>query len=110
VLHGPPEVVDLGRRERLDLPPRARGVEARDDPLVVLERPVRMVAADDVDLANVLADHADDVLDRVLERAGLALLAREAAERAGEDTDVRRRDVTVEDEVDPAALARALDV
>src|SRR5262249_12106130 len=82
----------------------------RDDPLVVLERPVRMVAADDVDLPNFLADHADDVLDRVLEGAGLALLASEAAERAGEDADVRRRDVAVEDEVDAVALARGLDV
>src|SRR5262249_58267259 len=82
----------------------------RDDPLVVLERPVRMVAADDVDLPNFLADHADDVLDRVLEGAGLALLASEAAERAGKDADVRRRDIAVEDEVDAVALARGLDV
>jgi hypothetical protein len=41
-----------------------------------------MVAADDVDLADLLADHADDVLDRVLEGAGLALLAGKAAKGA----------------------------
>ena len=69
-----------------------------------------MVAADDVDLADLLADHADDVLDRVLEGAGLALLAGEAAEGAGEHAHVGRRDVAVEDEVDAIALARGLDV
>src|SRR5207249_8358653 len=109
-LPAPPEVVDLGRGEGLDLHTRARGVQAGDDPLVVLERPLRMVAADDVHLADVLADHADNVLDRVLEASGLALLAGEAAEGAGEDADVGRRDVAVEDEVDAVALARGLDV
>src|SRR5207245_6412913 len=79
-------------------------------PFVVLEGPLRMVAADDVDLADLLADHADDVLDRVLEGAGLAFLSREAAERAREDAHVGRRDVAVEDEIDAIALARGFHV
>ena len=109
-LPAPPEVVDLGGGEGLDLDRRARGVEAADHALVVFERPIGMVAADDVDLADLVADHADDVLDGILEGPGLALLAREAAERAGEHADVGGRDVAVEDEVDAIALARRLDV
>src|SRR5262245_25594890 len=54
-LPAPPEVVDLGRGESLDLHARSRGVKTRDDPLVVLERPVRMVTADDVDFADLFA-------------------------------------------------------
>src|SRR3972149_4190601 len=54
--------------------------------------------------------HADDVLERVLEGAGLALLAREAAEGAGEYADVRRRDVAVDDEIGAVPLAPGLDV
>ena len=105
-----PEVVDLGGREGLDLHVGARRVQAGDDPFVVLEGPVRMVAADDVDLADLLADHADDVLDRVLEGAGFALLSREAAERAREHAHVGRRDVAIEDEIDAIALARGFHV
>src|SRR5262245_16656070 len=89
-LPAPPEVVDLGGGEGLDLHGGARRVEAGDQPLVVLEGPVRMVAADDVYLADLVTDHANDVLDRVLERPGLALLAREAAEGAGAPAHVRR--------------------
>jgi hypothetical protein len=103
-------VVDLGGGEGLDLRVGSGGVDRLDHPLVVLERPVRMVAADDVDLTNVRLDHADDVLDRVLEGARLALLLGEVAERAGEDADVRRVDVPVDDEVDPVAGLLALDV
>src|SRR5205814_1797594 len=104
-LPAPAEVVDLRRRERLDLDVGARGVERRDDPLVVLERPVGVVAAHDVDLADLVLHHADDVLDRVLEGARLAGLAREAAEGAREHADVRGRDVAIDDEVDAVALA-----
>src|SRR4029453_8017395 len=64
----------------------------------------------DVHLADLVADHADDILDRVLEGPGLALLAREAAEGAREHADVRPRDVPVEDEVDTIPLAPGLDV
>ena len=65
--------------------------------------------ADDVDLAHLLADHPDDVLDRVLEGTVLALFPGEPAERAGEHADVRGRDVAVDDEVDAVALAARLD-
>src|SRR5262245_54971731 len=109
-LPAPPEVVDLGGGEGLDLHGRPCRVEPTDHPLVVLEGPVRMVATDDVHLADLVADHADDVLERVLEGPGLALLAREAAEGAREHADVRRRDVPVEDEVDTIALAPAFGV
>ena len=106
----PPEVVDLGRGEGLDLDLGPGGVDGLDEALVVLERPVGMVAADDVDLADVRLDHADDVLDRLLERALLALLLGVVAERAGEDADVGRVDVAVDHEVDPVAGLLALDV
>src|SRR3989449_5595093 len=46
--------------ERLDLNLGARGVERGDHPLVVLEGPVGVMAADDVDLAHLRADHTDD--------------------------------------------------
>src|SRR5207245_676239 len=50
------------------------------------------------------------VLDRVLVGAGLARLAREAAEGAREHADVGGRDVPVDDEVDAVALAPGLGV
>src|SRR5262245_61253285 len=109
-LPAPPEIIDLGSGEGLDLYTRPRRVQAGYHPLVVLEWPVRVVAADDVHLADLVAHHADDVLDRVLEGPGLPLLAREAAEGAREHADVRRRDVPVEDEVDAIALAPGFDV
>src|SRR2546422_7292492 len=96
--------------ERLDLNLGARGVERGDHPLVVLEGPVGVMAADDVDLAHLRADHTDDVLDGVLEGAVLPLLPGESAEGAREHADVRGRDVAVDDEVDPVALAARLDV
>ncbi len=105
-----PEVVDLGGREGLDLHVRMGGVDGADDPLVVLERPVRMMAAHDVDLAHLVADHGHHVLDGVLVGAGRALLAGEVAEGAGEHADVGGRDVAVDDEVDAVALAPGLDV
>src|SRR5206468_9577447 len=100
-----PEVVDLRGGERLDLNLGTRGVERGDHPLVVLEGPVGVMAADDVDLAHLRADHTDDVLDGVLEGAVLPLLPGESAEGAREHADVRGRDVAVDDEVDPVALA-----
>jgi hypothetical protein len=63
-----------------------------------------------VDLANIGLDHPDDVLDRVLEGAGLPLLLGEVAEGAGQNAHVRRVDVPVDDEVDPVAGLLALDV
>ena len=84
-------------------------MDGADDGLVALEGPVRVVAADDVDLANVGLDHPDDVLGRVLEGPRLARLPGEVAERAGEDTEVRRIDVAVDDEVDPVSRLRPLD-
>ena len=83
-----PEVVDLRGGERLDLNLGTRGVERGDHPLVVLEGPVGVMAADDVDLAHLRADHSDDVLDGVLEGAVLALLPGESAEGAREHADV----------------------
>jgi hypothetical protein len=77
-----PEIVDLSGGERLDLGIGSGGVDRLHEPLVVLERPVRVVAAHDMDLADVRLDHSNDVLDGVLERAGLALLLGEVAERA----------------------------
>src|SRR2546425_6393696 len=109
-LPAPPEVVDLGGGEGLDLNRGARGVQPGDHALVVLERPIRVVTTDDVDLANLVAHHAHDVLDRVLEGPRFAFLPREAAKGAGENADVRRRDVAVEDEIDALALALGLGV
>ena len=109
-LPAPPEVIDLGRGERLDLHLGMRGVDGLDHPLVVLERPVGMVAAHDVHLAGLVTHHRHHVLDRVLVGAGLAGLAREAAEGAREDADVGRRDVAVDDEVHAITLAPGLDV
>src|SRR6267143_6778792 len=106
----PPEVIDLGRGERLDLHLGMGGVDGLDHPLVVLERPVGMVAAHDVHLAGLVTHHRHHVLDRVLVGAGLAGLAREAAERAREDADVGRRDMAVDDEVHAITLAPGLDV
>src|SRR5215467_12484103 len=103
-----PEVVDLRRREGLDLRLRPGGVDGRDHPLEVLERPVGMVPAHDVGLAGAWLDHLEHVLDGVLERARLALLAREVAERAGEDAEVGRIDVAVEHEEDLIAVPARL--
>ena len=68
------------------------------------------MAAHDVHLARLPADHRDHVLDRVLVGAVRARPAREAAEGAREHADVGRRDVAVDDEVDAVPLALALDV
>ncbi len=99
-----PEVVDLGGGEGLDLHVGVGRVDGADDALVVLEGPVGMVAADDVHLAAVRLHHGHHVLDGVLVGAGLALLAREVAEATGEDAEVGRGDVAVDDEVDALAL------
>jgi hypothetical protein len=57
-------------------------VDRLDHPLVVLEGPIRMMPAHDVRFAGARLDHAEHVLDGVLEGAVLALLAREVAEAA----------------------------
>ena len=106
----PPEIIDLGRRERLDLHLGPPDVHRLDHPLEVLEGPVGMVAADDVHLAHAVPDHPEDVLDRVLEGAGLAGLSGEVAELAREHADVRRVDVAVDDEVDAGAVPPRLHV
>src|SRR5262249_21469110 len=103
-----PEVVDLRRREGLDLRLRPGGVDGRDHPLEVFERPVGMVPAHDVSLAGPRLDHLEHILDGVLERARLALLASEVAERAGEHTEVGRIDVAVEHEEDLLAVPASL--
>ena len=108
-LPAPPEVVDLGRGEGLDLGLRPGVVDGLDQPLEVLEGPVRVMAAHDVRLAGARLDHVEHVLDRVLERALLALLAGEVTEAAGEHTDVRRVDVAVEHEEDLVAVQPGLD-
>src|SRR5439155_26517829 len=109
-LPAPPEIVDLGRGERLDLDFGMRVVDRLDHPLVVLERPLGMVTAHDVHLAHAVLDHRNHVLDGVLVGAGFALLAREAAERAREHAEVGRSHVAVDDEVDAVGLATALGV
>ena len=107
-LPAPPQVVDLRRRERLDLGLRPRRVDGADEPLVVLEGPVRMVAAHDVRLARARLDHREHVLDRVLEGAGLALLLGEVAEAAREHADIGRVHVAVHHEEDLVAVAARL--
>src|SRR5206468_1120070 len=99
-----------GRGERLDLHVRMRGVDGLDHALVILERPLGMMASHDVHLASLVAHHRHHVLDRVLVGAGLARLAPEATEGARQHADVRGRDVAIDDEVDAVALAAGLDV
>jgi hypothetical protein len=109
-LPAPPEVVDLRRCERLDRDVGMRGVNRLDHSLVILERPVGMMAADDVDLVHFAAHHRDHVLDAVLVGARLSGLAREAAKGAREHAEVRGRNVTVDDEVNAIALPTRLDM
>src|SRR6185503_17765901 len=73
------------------------------------EGPVRVMAAHDMRLAGARLDHVQHVLDRVLERALLALLASEVAEGAGEHTYVGRVDVPVEHEEDLVAVPPGLE-
>src|SRR5262250_42702 len=103
-----PEVVDLRRREGLDLRLRPGRVDGRDHSLEVLERPVGMVPAHDVSLAGARLDHLEHVLDGILEGAWLALLAGEVAERAGENAEVGRIDIAVEHEEDLIAVPARL--
>src|SRR6185295_8089356 len=107
-LPAPPEVVDLGRGEPLDLGLRTGLMDGLDQPLEVLERPVRMVPAHDVGLARARLDHGQHVLDGVLERALLALLPGEVTKAAREHTYVRRIDVAVEHEEDPVSVEAGL--
>src|SRR5439155_1443969 len=79
-LPAPPEVVDLGGGEGLDLRLRAGGVDGGDHALEVLEGPVRVMAPRDVDLARARLDHREHVLDGVLEGPCLPRLPREIAE------------------------------
>src|SRR5438876_2916143 len=109
-LPAPPEVVDLGRGERLDLHRGARGVDGLDQPLIVLERPIRVVPAHDVHLGHSVLDHSEHILDRVLEGAGPTWLAREVAEAARQHADVGGVDVAVDHEVDAVAVQPCLDV
>src|SRR5262249_50415151 len=109
-LPAPPEVVDLGRGERLDLGLGPLGVDGADDRLVPLEWPVRVVAAHDVDLADLRLDHPDDLLRGTLEGPLRSRLPGEVTEGAGEDAEIRRVDVAVEDEVHPVPGLPALDV
>src|SRR5215472_9012509 len=103
-----PEVVDLRRREGLDLRLRPGGVDGRDHPLEVLEGPVGVVPAHDVGLPRARLDHLEHVLDGVLEGPCLSLLAREVAEGAGEDAEIGRVDVAVEHEEDLVAVEPGL--
>src|SRR5690348_17664663 len=66
------------------------------------------MAAHDVRLAGAGLDHRQDVLDRVLEGALLALLAGEITKAAGEHTYVRRVDVAVQHEKDLVAVSPGL--
>jgi len=83
-------------------------VDGLDHPLEVLERPVRVVAADDVGLARARLDHREDVLDRVLEGALLALLPGKVTKAAREHTYIRRVDVAVENEEDLVSMKAGL--
>ena len=83
-------------------------MDGPDEPLVVLEGPVRVVSPNDVDLPDAVLDHAQNVLDRVLEGAGLPLRPGEVAEGAGQDAEIGGVDVPVDDEEDPVAGAPPL--
>jgi hypothetical protein len=84
-------------------------VDGLDQPLEVLERPVRVMPAHDVRLAGPGLDHVEHVLDRVLERAFLALLPGEVAEAAREHAYVGRVDVPVEHEEDLISVQPGLE-
>ena len=80
-------------------------------PLVVLERPVGVVAADDVNLADLVASTMPMMSSTVYSNAPASpFLRAKPQNEQGEDADVRRRDVPVQDEVDAIALTPGLDV
>lgn len=103
-----PEVVDLGCGERLDLDLRELLVDPPDHLFEVLELPRRVMAADDVYLADVVIHLGEDVLDGHLIGVGLARLLGEVAELARQHADIGRVDVSVEHEVDAVARDLAL--
>jgi hypothetical protein len=103
-------VVDLARREELQVDVRQRLVQLAHDLDVVVEAHVRRLAADHVDLGEprqlVLADGVlDELLRRVRVRVGLLLRHRERAELALHAADVRLVQVQVLDEVHLVAAA-----
>jgi len=98
---------DLAGRERLDVDVGGECLETAQHVEVVVERQVRMLAADDVDLADAggerLARLGDDLVHGERERLGIALVVAEGAEAAAVTADVGVVDVPVGDEVDVAA-------
>ncbi len=108
-LPAPPEVVDLGRGEGLDLGLGPGVVDRLDHPLEVLEGPVRVVPAHDMRLAGARLDHRQHVLDRVLECARFALLASKVTKAAGKHTYIGWVDVAVEHEEDLVSMLPGLD-
>ena len=106
----PRDVVDLGRRVELEMDVRQRLLQLAQEPGVVLEVDVRVLAVDGVDLGEaeelVLRDR---VLDELVggQREGVLLLARlrEGAELALHAADVRLVQVDVLDEEDLVAAA-----
>ena len=104
------EVVDFSRRPRLDVNRRESLVDASDNALVPLERPVRVMAAHNVYLVHLRVQLAQDLVHLHLVGAGVALLLGEIAEGTREDADVGGVDLTIEDEVDLLAPQPALGV
>ena len=104
-LEAPPPVIHLGRGERLDLCLGPGDMDGLDQPLVILEGPVGVVTADDVDLARAGPDHAEHVFDGMFEGAVLALLAREVAEAARQHAEIGGVHVTVHHEEDLVPVA-----
>ena len=101
------EVIDLGRRERLDLDGGSLVLDGAQQVLVPLERDVGMVAADDMHLVHVGRNLAQDFGDRVLVGVVVAALGGEVAELARQHTDICRIDVDVEREVHAVVGASA---
>ncbi len=98
-------MVDLGRGEALEVHVGQRLVQRADEIEVVVERQVRVLAADHVDLAELLRlVHLERVLHEVADvvQVGAVLLARarERAELALHAADVRVVQVQVVDEED----------
>ena len=104
------DVVDLGRRVELEMDVRQRLLQHAQQPGVVLEVDVRVLAVDRVDLREAVDRVLGDrVLDELLggQREGVLLLARlrEGAELALHPADIRLVQVHVLDEIDLVAAA-----
>ena len=102
------EVRDLARREGLDMDIWSERLERPHHAHEVLQRQLRVLAADDMDLADAahcqsLPRLLDDLLDGQRIGVGVALVVTEGAEQAAVAAHVGVVDVTVADEEDVVA-------